>query len=258
MKPEIFVKANKIWAELSREIEEQDFNFNLEAHKEILNVFHIGEYYHFFFNIKQTCFDYFSPNVTRVLGYEVEEIDVPFFIGNIHPDDQPWFLNFESKVAEFFLNLTYEQIPKYKVSYDYRIKKKCGEYIRVLQQILTVNFDKDGRLLRTLGIHTNISHLKSPDVSGGRPSLSFIGLDGEPSFYNVEVKDLFSKSELTLTNREREVLCLIVNGKKSAEIADHLYISKHTVDTHRKNLLRKTKTETTAKLITHSIKNGLV
>lgn len=41
------------------------------------------------------------------------------------------------------------------------------------------------------------------------------------------------------TGRELEIIQLIAKGLNSYEIADRLYISKHTVDTHRKNIYRK-------------------
>ena len=48
------------------------------------------------------------------------------------------------------------------------------------------------------------------------------------------------KKEYRLTDREVEITQLIIEGKTSAEIAEELIISKLTVDTHRKNILRKT------------------
>ena len=46
-----------------------------------------------------------------------------------------------------------------------------------------------------------------------------------------------SKSGL-LTKRQLEILRLIAQGKTSREIADELFIGVHTVDTHRKNMMR--------------------
>jgi DNA-binding CsgD family transcriptional regulator len=146
------------------------------------------------------------------------------------------------------------QIPNYKVSYDYRIKKKDDTYVRILQQVITISYDQDGRLLRTLGIHTDISHIKDK----GSPSLSFIGLNGEPSYYNVNVKQLFKATTFQITPREREILCLLLNGKSSSAIASFLNLSKQTIDTHRKNLLGKTQCNNTAELIAKSIQNGWI
>ena len=42
-----------------------------------------------------------------------------------------------------------------------------------------------------------------------------------------------------LSNREKEILNLIGEGKKTLEICDILFISKNTVDSHRKNIIRK-------------------
>ncbi|WP_281336783.1 response regulator transcription factor [Flavobacterium eburneipallidum] len=52
-------------------------------------------------------------------------------------------------------------------------------------------------------------------------------------------KDQSSKEIILLSTREKEILRLIGEGKTSHEIADVLFISKSTVDTHRKNILKK-------------------
>lgn len=55
----------------------------------------------------------------------------------------------------------------------------------------------------------------------------------------IATKDLTSKEEIVLSTREKEILRLIGEGKTSQEIADLLFIGKSTVDTHRKNILKK-------------------
>ena len=42
-----------------------------------------------------------------------------------------------------------------------------------------------------------------------------------------------------LTRREKEILKLVAKGQTSREIGDRLFISKHTVDTHRRNIIEK-------------------
>lgn len=61
-----------------------------------------------------------------------------------------------------------------------------------------------------------------------------------------------------LTNREREILYHIANGKTSQQIAKELFISYHTVSEHRKNILKKLNLKNTADLIRYSIENGIV
>lgn len=45
--------------------------------------------------------------------------------------------------------------------------------------------------------------------------------------------------KIILSNREKEILQLIANGRSSKEISEALFIAKTTVDTHRKNMIRK-------------------
>jgi len=61
-----------------------------------------------------------------------------------------------------------------------------------------------------------------------------------------------------LSDREKEVLKLIMQGKTSKQIADELFISKTTVDTHRKNILEKTGARNSSELITMALEKGWV
>ncbi|WP_428230772.1 response regulator transcription factor [Flavobacterium sp.] len=55
----------------------------------------------------------------------------------------------------------------------------------------------------------------------------------------IITKDKLTKENILLSTREKEILRLIGEGKTSNEIADVLFINKSTVDTHRKNILKK-------------------
>jgi two-component system response regulator NreC len=61
----------------------------------------------------------------------------------------------------------------------------------------------------------------------------------------------------TLTLREKEILKLIVQGKTNKEIAEELFISDRTADTHRTNIKRKLKLSTLAQLMQYARENGL-
>jgi len=60
-----------------------------------------------------------------------------------------------------------------------------------------------------------------------------------------------------LTKREREVLKLVAEGYKNAEISDYLCISTSTVETHRDNLMKKLDLHNAAALTAYAIKQGL-
>ena len=61
-----------------------------------------------------------------------------------------------------------------------------------------------------------------------------------------------------LSRREAEVLQLISDGLTNPQIAEKLFISLHTVDSHRKNLLTKFGVNNTASLIKMAAKNNLI
>ncbi|MGO8055935.1 response regulator transcription factor, partial [Rhizobium leguminosarum] len=58
--------------------------------------------------------------------------------------------------------------------------------------------------------------------------------------------------------REKEVLQLISEGLTNPQIAEQLFISQHTVDTHRKNLLAKFDVNNTASLIKLAAQHNLI
>lgn len=61
-----------------------------------------------------------------------------------------------------------------------------------------------------------------------------------------------------LTNREREVLQLIAEGHSTRDIAERLYISVKTVETHRSHLMEKLDLHSTAELVKYAIRKGVI
>lgn len=89
-------------------------------------------------------------------------------------------------------------------------------------------------------------------------------LSGNIVFCN-EVKEIISKpsqNELSgiprLTKREKEILKLLTEGKTSVAIAEKLFLSPLTVDTHRKNIIQKFQVKNVAELINVAVQNNLV
>ncbi|RNI30832.1 hypothetical protein EFA69_06930 [Rufibacter immobilis] len=249
-----YEEAQKIWRQAFRESTVTDLKLELEIHKKLVNIFQVGDYYYFIFNCQDPQFEFVSDTVETVLGYPSEEFTLPLALERIHPDDLPWFLSFEQSAVEFFKQLRPDQVPKYKLRYDFRIKKANGEYIRVLHQVIPIHVDASGLVLHTLCLHTVISHLKQE----GKPVLSFIGLEDEPSYIDVNVQNVFSSKKEILSRREKEILSLLIAGHSSHQISEKLHISTHTVNTHRKNILAKTGLSTTSELVAKAVREGWV
>ena len=71
-------------------------------------------------------------------------------------------------------------------------------------------------------------------------------------------KEYIHFSENLITAREQSVLRLIAEGFTNQEIADTLFISVKTADTHRKNLISKLKVSNTASLVKFAVQNKLI
>lgn len=255
MKQESFNLAfTKIIKGLANEIAPSSLNPELSLYKKFWNFFLIGDSYYFVLNHHSLTFEFVSNEVEEVMGYRPSEFDIQFMNGKLHPDDRSWFLAIGSGIVDFFSQLPVEKMLKYKVRYDIRFRKQNGEYARILYQGILLEHDETGRFLRTLSVHTDITYLKHE----GKPVLSFIGMDGEPSYRDVAFQNTFIESKEELTAREKEVLTLLIEGKLSKEISSILKISKQTVDTHRKNMLHKKKLSNTGELIGKAIRYGWV
>lgn len=84
--------------------------------------------------------------------------------------------------------------------------------------------------------------------------------EGE-SYFCREVKEILKnkdQSPIFISKRELEVLRLIAQGMTNQDIADKLFISPLTVDSHRKNLIMKLGAKNTASLIHIASQDGLI
>jgi len=125
-------------------------------------------------------------------------------------------------------------------------------------QTSVLRIQEDGALLKVFGVQTDITDL------GGfiNRSLFFHGLNGANSFKitNVWKGDLQEKTSFqqSLTKRELEITTLLAEGMSTKEIARHLHVSEETVHSHRKNLLKKTKSKNTVELIANMVRSGWI
>ena len=250
-----YIQAQHIWEGAIRDGKEIRLELELEIHKRMLNIIQIGRFYYYIFDVPNMTLSFVSESITDILGYTPAEFTPTFLITHVmHPDDVAYFVNFENKVSEFFKTLTVDKIFNYKVQYDFRVRKTTGEYIRVLQQVVTIETTPEGGVNKTLGIHTDITDIKTEGI----PSLSIIGMNGEPSYLNIEVDKVFVPTKSLLSDREKEILFHVIHGKHSNEIAEILDLSIHTVLNHRRKILAKTETNSTADLIVKTIQEGWV
>jgi len=229
------------------------------------NLFCPGPFYYYVINSPTLDVDFVSDSVRELLGYEPSELTLASLIDTIHPDDIDFFYRCEDVVAWFLKNkVSPEQMTRYKITYCLRERMADGQYKLFLIQTITLKVDEHGALLKVFGSHTDVSHL----MTENNHKMSLIGLNGEPSYLNLDVfspnvLDAFTaKSYLDASNpftkRELQIIRLLAEGIDTPAIADKLNISPQTVMTHRKKILKKSNCANTINLIAECIRHGYI
>jgi len=70
--------------------------------------------------------------------------------------------------------------------------------------------------------------------------------------------DAFSCDAIVISKREQEIIVLISEGYTNAQIAERLFLSNHTVNSHRKNILAKLGVKNTAGIVMYAVKTNLI
>ena len=224
----------------------------------LASIFSPGPFYYFILNFFNFQLEYVHPTVVDFYGCQPADFTLDYFISRMHPNDAEQMRLKEMAAGEFF----YKRLPahkrlKYKSSYTFRMQGTAGQWKHILHQCTPIQLSHEGRIHHSLSVHTDVTHLNLlPDHR-----ISFIGMGGEPSFYSLSTDPnsvLDPEKEWMLSRRELDIIKFMAEGQGSKQIADYLSISTHTVDTHRRNLLKKTGTKNTLELTVACIKKGLI
>ena len=77
-------------------------------------------------------------------------------------------------------------------------------------------------------------------------------LNDQKEYETLFYKNISSSNLLgAISNRERDVIRLLISGKTSVEIAEKLCLSVHTINTHRRNILRKLNLKSTIEIVNY-------
>src|ERR1700748_2213266 len=122
------IEAKNLWKPAATNRFSNELLPELELANKMMKIIQVGEYFYWIFNLMTFSLDTVSESIRQVLGYSPSEFNFELLMSCIHPDDRPYFLNFENKISEFLVSLPIDKLMKYKFRYDFRFKKKNGEY----------------------------------------------------------------------------------------------------------------------------------
>src|SRR6056297_1316145 len=226
-----------------------------------------GKSYYYIANFQSLEIEMISDSVCNFIEKNsIKDTDVDFqeILALALPEEIEKIQRKEQVIRDFFVDyLPTNRVQDYKVLYTYVIKDSGGKRRVMLHQATTLSQDNEGRFVHVFSIHTDISHLTNRSVE----EVSFLNTKGGKSYLNVCTKtgkfdpkkyNGNTEVELTLSKRELEIVKLLADGLNAEEIGKKLFISTHTVRTHRKNILKKTDSKNTIQLVARTIAAGLI
>jgi len=232
-----------------------------EVLKSLANIFCPGPSFYYIIDSPSLTFDFVSPEISDILGVATQGFDLQKMVSTLHPTELDFFLRCEDVVAYFIKNIvSADKISQYKIVSSLRHVLPDGKTVVLLKQTLVTKNTTSGALLKVLGIHSDIGHI----TQNPSKTISFIGMAGEPSYMDIDVfKDnvfenfkpfFYEINNLEFTKRELDVIRLLARGSSTSEIAKALNISSQTVQTHRKNILKKAPVRNSTELVEYCIR----
>ena len=190
---------------------------------------------------------YTCQTVKQVLGIEANQFDPGFQLRGTHLDDLPRHSITRARMFQLCTDMYIETrktgLEKYAVmSTSLQFQHDDEHYINFLTQGYVFTVLKPVPTTYCLFVNTDISWF-GPIKHGYN---HYIGDD--MSYFRLPDEDIILTGSI-FTDREFEIIKLIRDGLDSHAIGNKLFISSHTVDTHRRNILKKTGKASTSELI---------
>lgn len=200
-------------------------------------------------NTQNLSFEYISKNMFSCLGLKNSELKkegMRYFWSRIHPDDLEKWLLAMSELMNFTMNeISVAHRNRMSYSWNYRFRNSKDEYVNIIQNTTPLEFDTDNKPIIGLAHYTVMSAQIKIQVCASAKMLNAKG-EYETKYFNNFSQKLLSDG---ISNRERDIVRLLILNYSSKEIAEKLFISANTVDTHRRNILKKLNLSSTGELI---------
>lgn len=183
-------------------------------------------------DLTQTKIIYTSKRSTEMLGIDPAENNTLEMMSRVHPDDLHRFGLGRAKLMNIDKDLYINHSGAAFLSTNVKMLKPNKKYAEHLFQCYMFFSPIPHKSVYYIQVNTNIDwyNMKKDHFH------YYVGDD--ISMFKFPDDDLL-KIGHQLTKREFEIIELIADGNTSEQIAEKLFLSKHTVDTHRRNILTK-------------------
>lgn len=182
----------------------------------------------------------------------------PNFLQHIIPEeDFNYFFGASAFMVEYLEKATKEEKNHLKFSIYCRMQDKNKKLRWVVFQFPKIIYDEFGKSLCGFVCITDLGAFEIVN----QPRMTIMNTKNKKNPYYLAVVDQKRIENLNIphiSKREREILVCIINGLKTPEIAEKLFISYHTVENHKRNLRAKTHCKTSGELVNFVLQNQLM
>ena len=192
-----------------------------------------------------------SEYVSDFFGINPEDAEPNIYFASTHPDDLARHSMSRSKYIKMGSDLFAEGTGDSFLSVSFRIKNISGIYVNLLFQAYLFYTGIPNPTVFAIMIHTDVTNILS--IKKGY----HYDIGKDPSFFRYPDINLLMTGHV-FSNREFEIIRCIAEGLDSNQIADKLFLSVHTVNTHRRNILHKTGKRNTHDLVIELQKRGVI
>jgi DNA-binding CsgD family transcriptional regulator len=194
---------------------------------------------------------YTSRGSVQMIGVQPADITPYSFMSVVHPDDAQRLSVGRSKIVKLAQDIFIAKQNIVLLSTNYRFLNAGGKYSNFLVQCYLFYSRIPHSTVYLLKIHTNVDWCKK--LKNGYHY--YVGTD--LAFFRYPDEELLLKGNI-FTDREFEIIKMIESGFSSEQIAEKLFLSRHTVNTHRRNILAKAGKTKISELIHDLILRGML
>ncbi|MEH0154172.1 LuxR C-terminal-related transcriptional regulator [Limibacter armeniacum] len=174
-----------------------------------------------------------SNELIEFLGIPHHSLSIAQLFSLIHHKDQSKLIDQLSEIIlSKYPHKPRKEAEQWVVSRSFEVYRKNRGYCRVIESITPLAFDRHNY-----------------------PVFWLCTWSSDTSRYELSVE---KNLEGSFTEREKEIISLLAEGKNSKDIAEELVISSHTVDTHRRKMLSKLGLNNVTQLVAFAFKIGLL
>jgi len=219
--------------------EEGYFNkLHVESNPILTEVFNMTRTVPIVVDVKRMTQKYVGIDLKNWWGWSLKEMfgeGVKSYMSFIHTEDLAIHEEVNHLLFQTLSECNYEEKHRLRIMLNFRLRKSNGDYAQILQLTRILELEPDGTIQSLLVVLQEFNHA----IDFPKRYIRFLGVSHQEQLYEYQIQSREIVKLVLPSKREKEIIGFLVAGHDSQQIADRLFISKHTIDTHRRRILQK-------------------